>query len=45
MLKDVKIDSIALDRYYSSRGVLRIFGTKISVYAIPKKNINLVQSG
>ena len=39
MLKGFEIDSIALDRYYSSRSVLRIFGAKTSVYVIPKKNI------
>jgi transposase len=38
MLKGVEIDSIAMDRYYSSRSVLRIFGAKTSVYVTPKKN-------
>jgi len=39
MLKDVEIDSIALDKYYSSRSVLELFGESTSVYVIPKKNI------
>jgi len=39
MLKGIEADSIALDRYYSSRSALRIFGAKTSVYVIPKKNV------
>jgi len=38
MLEDVEIDSIALDRYYSYRSVLEIFGEKTSVYVIPREN-------
>lgn len=41
MVKDfgIQIDQIALDRYYSSRKVLKLFGKRTSVYLIPKKNI------
>jgi Transposase len=39
MLKGVKIDSVALDRYYSSRSVLKLFDKKTAVYVIPKKNL------
>ena len=35
----ISIDSIALDKYYSSRKVLKLFGKKTSVYLLPKKNI------
>jgi len=36
----VKIDSIALDKYYSSRRVVELFGKEVSVFVIPKKNIS-----
>ena len=36
---DSQIDSIRLDKYYSSRKVLRIFGREVSVYVLPKKNL------
>lgn len=41
MIKDlgIRINSVTLDKYYSSRKVLRIFGRNVAVYAIPKKNI------
>jgi Transposase len=39
MLKGVEINSIALDRYYSSRSVLKLFDKKTAVYVIPKKNL------
>ena len=32
-------DQCSLDRYYSSRKVLRMFGKKIAVYVIPKRNL------
>jgi len=35
----IQIDSIALNKYYSSRKVLKLFGKRTSVYLIPKKNI------
>ncbi len=34
----VKIHSISLDRYYSSRRVLMIFDSETAVYVIPKRN-------
>lgn len=36
---DTQIDSIRLDKYYSSRKVLRLFGRQVSVYVLPKKNM------
>ncbi len=41
MVKDfgISIDQICLDKYYSSREVLKLFGKKTAVYLIPKKNI------
>lgn len=38
----IHIDSIALDKYYSSRKVLKLFGKRTSVYVIPKKNITKI---
>ncbi len=35
----IKIDSISLDKYYSSRKVLKLFDKEVAVYIIPKKNI------
>lgn len=35
----VPIDSMSLDKYFSSRKVLRLFGKKTSLFLIPKKNI------
>jgi len=41
MLKEIgiKINSISLDKYYSSRKVLRMFGKETAVYVIPKRNL------
>ena len=41
MLKEigVKINSISLDRYYSTRKILKVFGKETAVYVIPKKNL------
>ncbi len=41
MIKElgISIDSVTLDKYYSSRKVLRMFGSNTSVFVIPKKNI------
>ena len=41
MVKDfgIPIDQICLDKYYSSRKVLKLFGKRTSVYVLPKKNI------
>jgi transposase len=36
----INIDSISLDKYYSSRKVLKLFNRKVAVYVIPKKNIS-----
>lgn len=35
----VMIDSFSLDKYFSSKKVLRLFGMQTSLYLIPKKNI------
>lgn len=35
----ITVDSISLDRYYSSRKVIRVFGLKTAIYLIPKKNL------
>jgi len=35
----IKIDTLSLDRYFSSRKVLRLFGKETVLYLIPKKNI------
>lgn len=44
MVKDfgISTDSIALDKYYSSRKILKLFGKKTFVYLIPKKNISKI---
>jgi len=41
MLKEmgVKVNSISLDKYYSSRKTLRMFDAETAVYIIPKKNL------
>ncbi len=41
MLKSmgVKVNSISLDKYYSSRKTLKLFGRETAVYVIPKKNL------
>ncbi|WP_457556147.1 ISNCY family transposase [Candidatus Pyrohabitans sp.] len=36
----IEVDSISLDKYYSSRKVLRLFGREVAVYVIPKKNFS-----
>jgi transposase len=36
---DIKIDSMRLDRYYSSRKIIRMFNDKTALYLIPKKNM------
>lgn len=38
--RGIEVDEISLDKYYSSRKVLRLFGVKTSVYIIPRKNIS-----
>ncbi len=35
----ILIDSLSLDKYYSSRKVIKLFGEKTALYRIPKKNI------
>jgi transposase len=44
MVKDcgIQIDQICLDKYYSSRKVLKLFGKRTSVYVLPKKNISKI---
>lgn len=39
---DIYINSIALDKYFSSRKVLKLFGKETSVYVIPKDNISKI---
>jgi transposase len=41
MLADlgIPVDSMALDKYYSSRAVIKLFGEETALYLIPKKNI------
>ena len=36
---DMNIHSVRLDKYYSSRKVIRLFGKSVAMYLIPKKNI------
>lgn len=44
MVEDLGVDinRISLDKYYSSRKTLKIFGNKTTVYVIPKKNISRI---
>ena len=35
----ISVDSMALDKYYSSRKVIKLFGKETALYLIPKKNI------
>ncbi len=44
MLKEmgVRINSISLDRYYSTRKTLRMFDAETAVYVIPKKNLSRI---
>jgi len=41
MLKElgISVDSMALDKYYSSRTVIKLFREETALYLIPKKNI------
>jgi len=41
----IKIDSISLDKYYSSRKVLEQFEVETAVYIIPKKNLSKLGFG
>lgn len=36
---DISLSSIRLDKYFSSRKVLKLFGSEVVVYVIPKSNI------
>jgi transposase len=38
----IAIDQICLDKYYSSRKVLKLFNRKTAVYVLPKKNISKI---
>jgi len=42
MLDEHEIESIRLDKYFSSRKVIRRFGKKVSIYLLPKKNVSRV---
>ena len=35
----IKIDTLSLDKYFSSKKVLKLFGKETALYLIPKKNI------
>ena len=35
----ISVDSLSLDKYYSSRAVIKLFGEETALYLIPKKNI------
>ena len=36
----IAMDEVSLDKYYSSRKVLKLFGKRTAVYVIPKKNVS-----
>ena len=36
----IKIDTLSLDRFYSSRKVIRTFAKEVTLFLIPKKNIS-----
>ena len=36
---EIKIDTLSLDKYFSSRKILKLFGKETAMYLIPKKNI------
>jgi transposase len=36
---NMPVESMRLDKYYSSRKVIKLFDTTVSLYLIPKKNI------
>lgn len=38
----VSVNSVSLDRYYSSRRVLSVFGGETAVYVVPKSNISRI---
>lgn len=38
----ISIDTLRLDKYYSSRKVLKLFGENVSVFVIPKDNISKI---
>lgn len=38
----ISIDTLRLDKYYSSRKVLKLFGESVSVFVIPKNNISKI---
>lgn len=38
----IPVDSMSLDKYYSSRKVIRIFDKETMLYLIPKKNLAMV---
>jgi len=44
MAKDIgiSIDTLRLDKYYSSKKVLKLFGEDVFVYVIPKNNISKI---
>lgn len=38
----IAVDSISLDRYFSSRKVIRLFDLKTAIFLIPKKNLTTI---
>jgi transposase len=36
---NIPVESMRLDKYYSSRKVIRLFSNEVSLYLIPKKNV------
>ena len=38
----VAVDSLSLDRYYSSRKVLEMFGSETALFLVPKRNISRI---
>jgi len=36
----ITVKEASLDKYYSSRKVLRLFGKRTAVYVIPKRNLS-----
>lgn len=38
----IAVDSISLDRYYSSRKVIRVFDSRTTLYLIPKSNLTKI---
>lgn len=39
---DITVDSITLDKYYSSRKIIEMFGRSVSMFVIPKRNLSRI---